>query len=214
MHTNTIFTYALYIALTILIVLAGYKACQLKAGESPIAQREAEAEQYVRDKGYVPPDTTMQESSAVFLDEEIPSSAAGSSGDAEEIKYNDPVSTTPRQPTSDSKAVPAPAPKTSPAPVATPEPEQPAPPSAQTRLRPTGPTGRYLVVTGSFTVSENARDEMETLIQRGYVNAEVRKFKPGFSTVVALRTNDRRKANAEVSKLKRSGFPSTYIRAE
>lgn len=213
MHTNTIFTYALYIALTILVVLAGYKACRLKTGQSSTAQREAEAEQYLRDKGYVPPDTTTQESGPVFLGED-PSSAAGPSGEAEEITYNDPVSTTPRQPTADSKTVPVSAPKTSTAPVAPPAREQAAPPSAQTRLRPTGPTGRYLVVTGSFTVPENARDEMETLIRQGYVNAEVRKFKPGFSAVVALRTNDRKKASAEVTKLKRSGFPGAYIRPE
>ena len=50
MRTNTIFTYALYTALTILIVLAGFKACQIKAGESPTAQKEAEVEK----EKYVP----------------------------------------------------------------------------------------------------------------------------------------------------------------
>lgn len=207
MRTNTIFTYALYTALTILIVLAGFKACQIKAGESPTAQKEAEVEKQLKGLGYVLPDTA-QESGAVYLDEEPRAISADPSGDSEDIKYADPVPTTPREPAAGSK----PAPKTSPTPTVTPNIEAPTP--APTRLKPTGPTGRYLVVTGSFTVPENARDEMETLIQRGYINAEVRKFKPGFSTVVALRTNDRRKATAETSKLKRNGFPGAYIRTE
>ncbi len=211
MRTNTIFTYALYTALTILIVLAGYKACQMKAGESPTAREEAEVEKHLKGLGYVLPDTA-QESGAVYLDEPPPASATGSAGDSNEIVYTDPAPTTPKQPTAGSKS--APTPKTSPAPAVTPQPEESAPAAAQPRLRPTGPTGRYLVVTGSFTVPENARDEMETLIQRGYINAEVRKFKPGFSTVVALRTNDRKKASAETSKLKRNGFPGAYIRTE
>ncbi|MGI9160867.1 MAG: hypothetical protein ACR2K1_14055, partial [Saprospiraceae bacterium] len=180
MRTNTIFTYALYTALTVLIVLAGYKACQIKAGESPTARREAEVVEQLRDQGYIPPDT-MQESGAVFLDEEPPASAAGSSGDSESIEYADPAPTTPRQPTIDGKSSPTPTPKTNPTPAAAPESKAPEPSNAQPTLRPPGPTGRYLVVTGSFTVPENARDEMEDLIQRGYVNAEVRKLKPGFS---------------------------------
>jgi hypothetical protein len=211
MRTNTIFTYALYTALTVLVVLAVYKACQIKAGESPTARREAEVVEQLRDQGYIPPDTA-QESSAVFLDEEPPASAAGSSGDSEGIEYADPAPPAPRQPAIGGKSSPTPAPKTSPVPAA--EPKTPVPSNAQPTLRPTGPTGRYLVVTGSFTVRENALDEMETLIQRGYVNAEVRKFKTDFSAVVALRTNDRKKASAEVAKLKRTGFPGAYIRTE
>ena len=211
MRTNTIFTYALYTALTILIVLAGFKACQIKAGESPTAQKEAEVEKQLKGLGYVLPDTA-QESGAVYLDEAPPASAAEPAGDANDIGYTDPAPATPKQPSDGSKS--SPTPKTSPAPAVTPQPEESAPAAAQPRLRPTGPTGRYLVVTGSFTVPENARDEMETLIQRGYINAEVRKFKPGFSTVVALRTNDRKKASAETSKLKRNGFPGAYIRTE
>jgi cell division septation protein DedD len=226
MRTNTIFTYALYVALAILVTVAGYKACQMKSKQSAKAQEEAELNQRLQELGYVKPDNKTEESSAYLGDR---GAEAGSvpSGTPEGIEYTDPAPGTPqpavtdkpavRQQNSDLKpAVPTvqkPAPvSTKPATVVTEDPMPQRPVSAPKPAAPTGPTGKYLVVTGSFSVMDNARDEMETLIKMGYVNAEIRKFKPTFATVIALRTNDRKKADAEVAKLKSKGYAGAYVR--
>ena len=226
MRTNTIFTYALYAALALLISLAGYKACQMKSEQSAKAQEEAELEQRLQELGYVQPDTTAEESSA-YLGDQGAEAGSAPAGTPEGIEYTDPVPSTPKPaatnkpapkqqnsaPQTAAPTVQKPAPVTTkPTTVVTEDPKPQSPVSSPKPAAPAAPTGKYLVVTGSFSVMDNARDEMETLIKMGYVNAEIRKFKPTFATVIALRTNDRKKADAEVAKLKSKGYAGAYVR--
>jgi cell division septation protein DedD len=230
MRTNTIFTYALYAALALLISVAGYKACQMKSAQSAKAEEEAALEQRLQELGYVNPDTTQEESSAYVGDDKSGSEETPASSPSG-IEYSDPTPVTsepapvskpavkqqpaPTQSTTTTAQKPAaskPATTSKPAPVIEdPKPQSPAP---SPKPAATVASGKYLVVTGSFSVMDNARDEMETLIKMGYVNAEVRKFKPSFATVIALRTNDRKKADAEAAKLKSKGYSGTYVRTQ
>lgn len=224
MRTNTIFTYALYAALALLISIAGFKACQMKSEQSAKAEEEAALEQRLQQLGYVDPDTPAAESSA-FIGDNTTNKDADPVPSAGGIEYTDPTPSSPQTAPS-SKPVTKPQP-TAPQPTATttqkpvapttkpvtvinsPKPQAPAP---STKPAESGTSGKYLVVTGSFSVMDNARDEMESLIKMGYVNAEVRKFNAAYATVIALRTNDRKKADAEVAKLRSKGYAGAYVR--
>lgn len=214
MRTNNLPTYILYAILAGIILIAGYKACQIRTEQAQRAKENAELDQVMRDFGYTD-DSTSAGSSYMGGDSATTSAArpkpdgtattapkVSASGIEDETPATSARQTTPpaSQPSA-TRSQPATTTKTAP---------------ASPGLTPKAPvyTGKYLVITGAFRQKQNARDEMETLVKSGYRNAEVKQFTSAWAHVIALRTNDRAAADRAVEKLKSEGYPGAYVKTQ
>lgn len=215
MNTNKLLSYLLYALLAGLILVAGYKACQMKADQARVAQENADFQKTLRDFGYVEDDTT------------------GSAYGGEESGYTDPAPTTPvtttpkgnNSPQTGNKPVSTPdgIEYDNPKPVTTqPKPNTPksgdltsGSSSAGTSSKPSGGSysdGRYRVVAGSFTVMDGARREMERLIKMGYHDAEIGRYNRGkYAVVIVKRTNDLNEAIRIADQLEKKGIDATVV---
>lgn len=84
-----------------------------------------------------------------------------------------------------------------------------APPPVQKLTPPS--KGRYLVVVGTFTLRENALAEMENMINAGYPNAEVMKYKEDLWRVIALRCKTAEEAAQQEGDLERHGIDAIVV---
>ena len=85
-------------------------------------------------------------------------------------------------------------------------------PSSPTAKKLSQPSkGRYLVVVGTFTVRENALTEMENMINAGYPNAEVIKYKEDMWRVIAVRCKTPEDASQQEGHLERHGFDAIVV---
>lgn len=87
--------------------------------------------------------------------------------------------------------------------------EAPSTPTAKKLSQPS--KGRYLVVVGTFTVRENALTEMENMINAGYPNAEVLKYKEDMWRVIAMRCKTPEEASQQEGQLERHGFDAIVV---
>ncbi len=220
MKSNSLFTYVIYALLLGLILIAGYKACQIRQEQALQKKEREELEQVMRNLGYTN-DSTANGSSYL-----------GGADSSTITAKSAPVTTTATKSTSSTPKVSAngieedePAAKTAKPATNTAKPLASAPTTTSTSAKTSTSTqpstlsgnvpsygGRYLVITGAFKQMENARDEMETLVKAGYRNAEVKKFTGAWAHVIALRTNDKAAAERAVQKLKSEGYPGAYLK--
>lgn len=204
MKTNSLLTYVLYALLLGLILVAGYKACEIRQEQTKRQKENAELDQVMRNLGYAD-DTTATGSSYLG-----PDSAT---------QTTPPATAAPKQqtPSVSSTGIE----RDDPAPQTQPKKDAAKPTTTTTTTKSPGlsgkppvSSGRYYVITGSFDYMENARDAMETLVKAGYRNAEVKKFTPARAHVVALRTNDRAAADRAVEKLRSEGYSDAYVKTQ
>ncbi|MCC7505002.1 MAG: SPOR domain-containing protein [Saprospiraceae bacterium] len=216
MKSNSLVTYVIYTLLLALILVAGYKACQIRQEQALQAKEREELEQVMRDLGYSANDTSSGSSylgandTSATKTSPAPAAKPGSTTapkvSASGIEDDAPTSA-PQTATKQSPA--ATAPKTT---TTTSAPGSTAPSSGNLTSKAPSYGGRYMVITGAFKQMENARDEMETLVKAGYRNAEVKRFTSAWAHVIALRTNDRAAAERAVEKLKAEGYSGAYVK--
>ncbi len=213
MKSNSLLTYLLYALLGVLIITAGYKACQMQKEKQRKAQEEAEWQETLK-KLYPEGDSTAGGSSYIERDsaggrtrpsvsqsgieDPAPSAATGTKPAA--------TKSTTTKTTTASKTTP-----TSTAPGAT------TPKTTTTTTKTTTPavqgvgSGRWEVRAGTFSSASNARERLEQVIRMGYTNAEIRTA-GGKSAVIVLRTNDRKRADQAVDQLTRRGVDAAVFK--
>ncbi|HOY05606.1 MAG TPA: SPOR domain-containing protein [Saprospiraceae bacterium] len=216
MKTNNLLTYLLYALLGLLIIAAGYKACQMQESKKRQAEEEAELQKTLRDMGYVQDDTTATGSS--YAGDTTTSTVVTSSG----IEKEPATSTTPTTSSRSTAATPT-TKTTTPKPVTT----TPAASTASTVKSATstastmaskgvaavkGPgTGRWAVRAGTFSQMEGARRRLEEVIRLGYPNAEISKTSDGKAAVVVFRSNDKNAAIRVVDKLEEKNIDAAVF---
>lgn len=227
MKSNSLITYIIYALLLGLILVAGYKACQIRQEQTQRQKENAELDQVMRDLGYSNDSTASGSSYLGSSDSTAKKSPATSTPTT-----GKPSATTQAQPKVSATGIEDESPKPQSAQPAKPTTTQATKPAVTQTVKPvvTQPTttakspnlsgntpnysGKYMVVTGAFKQVENARDEMETLVKAGYRNAEVKKFTSAWAHVIALRTNDKAAAEKAVAKLKTEGYPGAYVKKQ
>jgi cell division septation protein DedD len=211
MKTNNLLTYLLYALLAGLVLVIGQKACKMKQDKAIMAKESAEMSGALRELGYTENDSTSsthgegtykdgsaetQTQTTTGGGAKVSNDKAGIEGEEEETK---PV-------TASTKSKPL---------VADTE-EEPAKPS-RTKVRDLDAEGsdspRFMVLAGTFTVMDNAREQMEALVKKGFEEAEVGKFNRGkFACAIAKRTNSLADAKACMAKLKAKGFKDALVK--
>lgn len=220
MKSNNLLTVLLYALLLGLIVVGGYKACEMRKEKAELAKQDAEMKKYWSDMGspaadsanagrssYSSTDTSVQTHSTA------PRSTADANGiepdEAAQSAAKTPVATTAKKPATTTPTV---APKTT---ATAAKPTAPkiaaAKPATAKGIAPAGlGNGRYSVRVGSFASVENARSQLEKVIKGGYPNATLGKIKAKdgreLNTVVVFRSNDKAAAIRIMDKLEEKGF--------
>lgn len=223
MKNNNLLTYVLYAVLSLIIVAAGYYACQ-KQKEKKLKQEkeEAELQQTLRDMRYAP-DTSATTGSS-FAGEDTSHVQKPASNNVASNKNN-----TAQQPATAPKST---APKTT-----TPAPNNgltaKQTPTSGTAVKPLkgtpatststkktiaspssvkGPgTGRWAVRAGTFAYVDGARRRLEEVIKAGYPNAEISKTSTGKAAVVVFRSNDKAAAIRIADQLENKGIDAAVF---
>ncbi len=213
MRTNNLLTFLLYALLLGLILVGGYKACQMRNDKAELA-KQAEAMKQWDDMRHVEPDSAgTNGSSFVSKDTSLGTSKSGTTPDGIEDEPVSspkttaaPTTTAPKQETPKTDAAKTEAAK--PSTVAankTTTPKTVAPTVGSTApksVKGLG-SGRYSVRVGSFSDVDRARTQLEKVIKLGYLNAEINKINNGkLSTVVVFRSNDKAAATKILDQLK------------
>lgn len=213
MRTNNLLTFLLYALLLGLILVGGYKACQMRNDKAELA-KQAEAMKQWDDMRHVEPDSSSASgSSFVSKDSSLTASKPNSSPEGIEDEpvsapktATAPTSTAPTQSAVKQEAAKTEAAKTSTAPTSkptTPKTAAPTTPSTTAKSVKGLGSGRYSVRVGSFSDVDRARNQLEKVIKLGFVNAEINKINNGkLSTVVVFRSNDKAAATKIVDQLK------------
>jgi len=211
MKTNNLLTYLLYVLLGILIIAAGYKACQMQQDKKEKAAEEAELQKTLRDMGYANDDSTSLGSTYAG---DSPTTSTSTSGGIE----SDPVATSTNTTATTTKpATPA---TTTSKPVTKPSASTSTEPKTTTVTTTTkgstaakkGPgSGRWAVRAGTFTQMEGARRRLEEVIRLGYTNAEISKTSSGNAAVVVFRSNDKNAAIRVVDNLEEKGVDAAVF---
>jgi cell division protein FtsN len=215
MPTNKLLTYIMFAVLFGLLAVAGYKACEMKQQETLQAQEQAELDQALRDLGYPMEDTTK---TTVYTggDVDYNTPAAGAASAAKN-PYDQPATASGSQQAAyippneyDQPAAPAnTAPKTTTTNTVT---KSTAGRIVDYDNEVESADGRYRVVAGSFTIKDNARRQMETLIRMGYSDSEVGLYNRGkYAVVIVKRTNSLNEANQILDKLEDKGIDAAVI---
>lgn len=224
MKTNNLLTYLLYALLALLIIAAGYKACQMQESKKRQAEEEAELQKTLRDMGYVRDDTTSTGSTYTG---DATSSTTSSNGIEKE------PSTTTSTPATTSKSAPVTqSPTTTTKPITTTKPTTSTTTTGKTATttasKPVATTststaskgvaavkgpgaGRWAVRAGTFSQMEGARRRLEEVIRLGYPNAEISKTPDGKAAVVVFRSNDKNAAIRVVDKLEEKGVDAAVF---
>ena len=224
MRSNNTFTYLLSGLLGVLILAAGYLALERRKEDARKAEElrrdQEQLERTLSSMSDVNSDTT---SGSAYVSESGKANKNGIEGDDTPTKPAAKTTTTAKTPAT------VPAATTAKTPAATaPKTLAPATKTATTTPKSTltakgGTTllaaqnsapvksGRYLVVTGAFSLVENARGEMEKLVKMGYRDAEVIKYKTNLWRVVAARSNKTSEAGEYERDLERQGIDAMFV---
>lgn len=221
MRSNNLLTFLLYALLLGLVIVGGYKACEMRKEKADLAKQDAEMKKYWSDMGSPAADSSASGGSTyaggdTSLDR-APSSAQQSAAvDANGIETDaQPTTSAATKPAApNTQAAPktstaaAPAAKTETAPTATTKPA--APKTTASTAKGAGTvglgSGRYSVRVGSFSSMENARTQLEKVIKLGYPNAAIGKTNGGkFATVVVFKSNNKAAAVRVMDKLEEKG---------
>lgn len=224
MKTSSL-TVVLYILLAAFVLLAGWKACEIKK-QKALQAREA-TEQPADDLGYIEDDSTESSTYA-----EKPA--------AYDATYKDGSTEKPTQTT-----VPAPAattataakssgiegddtaagrtaekPVTASTPTKKPAPAKPIAadedgPKTTTKTAKNDPNkGRYWVVAGAYEKMDGARAEMEKLVKLGFTEAAALKAQKhgAYGYAVAKRASSQAEADKILGQLKAKGYKDAYVK--
>jgi len=197
MKTNSLLTYLLYALLATLIIAAGFKACQMQKEKQLKAQEEAEWEETHR-KLHPQTDSISEGSSYVSRDSAELATTGTNSPTMPKSTENKPSKTTPTKPTTTTGSSTTTPPKTT------------TTKGSSTAAKGAG-SGRWVVRAGTFSQMDNARDQLEKVIQMGYTNAEISKTSSGKAAVIVLRTNDKAKAVNTADQLERRGLDAAVF---
>lgn len=210
MKSNNLLTWTLYLLLAGLVLVFGYRACDLKKQQAAKQAEQAEMEQALRDLNY---QTETGESSGVaksgdLADTKIEPTAsstaapAGKTTGAEKVAAKTEKTTAP----ADAKPVTHSTSEAKPSKFVDRNDESAAAkPTTKTAVKPTtsstpkttiarsvAPSKKpaFAVIAGSFSDKKNARNLMESLVKKGFENAEISTKGKNF-VVITHRTNDR-----------------------
>jgi cytoskeletal protein RodZ len=204
MKNNSLLTYVLYGLLGLILIIAGYYACQKqKDTKLKKEQDEAELQQTLKDMGYAQNDTTTTGgSSFVERDTNKARTTAKPTVNKDGIEV-DPAGTKPVVTTQPGTKKPTTAVTTTPAkPVV----------KKTTSKGIAGPgSGRWAVRAGTFAYMEGARRRLEEVIKAGYPNAEISKTADGKAAVVVFRSNDKNAAIRVVDKLEEKNIDAAVF---
>lgn len=211
MKTNNLLTYLLYALLGLLIIAAGYKACQMQENKKRLAEEEAELQKTLRDMGYAQDDTTSL-GSTYGGDTTTTTSTVSTTGIEKEpttTKQTGTTKTTSTTPvtTTSTKTVTTTTPSTT---TTTPKTSTTTTSKGSAAVRGPG-NGRWAVRAGTFSQMEGARRRLEEVIRLGYPNAEISKTSSGMAAVVVFRSNDRNAAIKVVDKLEEKGMDAAVF---
>jgi cell division septation protein DedD len=221
MRSNNLLTFLLYALLLGLVVVGGYKACEMRKEKADLAKQDAEMKKYWSDMGSPAADSSASGGSTyasgdTSLDRTSNAAKQPSAADANGIERDDqPTPTAATKPAAPSAqaapktsatAAAAPTTKTETAPT-TAKPAAPKPASTAKGAGAVGlGSGRYSVRVGSFSSMENARSQLEKVIKMGYPNAAIGKTNGGkFATVVVFKSNNKAAAIRVMDKLEAQG---------
>lgn len=206
MKTNSLLTYLLYALLAVLILGAGYKACQMQKEKQQKAQEQAEWDDTIR-KLYPDSDSLGSGSSYVSADSARQTTGTKTaSPSASGIEDEKPATKTPSTTTKTPSTAPA---TTTKPPATTTTKPKTSTAKGGSAVKGAG-TGRYSVQAGAFSSKENARDRLEELIKMGYTNAEI-SASGKYHVVVVMRTNDKAKAIQVNDQLERRGVDAQVM---
>jgi cell division septation protein DedD len=221
MKNNSLLTYVLYGLLALILMIAGYYACQKQKDKKlKQEQNEAELQETLRKMGYSSEDSTAATGSSFAGDSLSRSSAAkpkvNKDGIEEDGTGSTAATTKPAtKPTTTVAAPSKPAPTTSTSTSTTtakPAVKPTATTATTTAKGVAGPgTGRWAVRAGTFSYMEGARRRLEEVIKAGYPNAEISKTSDGKAAVVVFRSNDKTAAIRVVDKLEDKGIDAAVF---
>lgn len=215
MKTNNLLTYLLYALLGLLIIAAGYKACQMQQDKKDKAAEEAELQKTLRDMGYANDDTTSLGST--YSGDTSTTSTTSSSGierDPVTSPSTSTTATTPKPATSTTKPATPAATTSKPTATTSTEPKTTAVTTTtkgSTAAKKGPGTGRWAVRAGTFTQMDGARRRLEEVIRLGYTNAEISKTSSGNAAVVVFRSNDKNAAIRVVDNLEEKGVDAAVF---
>ncbi len=211
MKTNNLLTYLLYALLGILIIAAGYKACQMQQDKKEKAAEEAELQKTLRDMGYANDDSTSL-GSTYAGDSQATSSSTSDGIEKEPVTTSTNTTATTTKPatpaTTTSKPVTKPSTSTSTEPKTT---TVTTTTKGSTTAKKGPGTGRWAVRAGTFTQMDGARRRLEEVIRLGYTNAEISKTSSGNAAVVVFRSNDKNAAIRVVDNLEEKGVDAAVF---
>lgn len=202
MNTTKILTYLLYALLGGLILVAGYKAYQMKNRQASLVKEAQEFDQQ-RSLAYSDPDSL-----GTLYEGDTSTVVISDGGIGDEPAAAKPLDNAPAPFTQSARPTEKPATP----PQAETKPQIPPPAQPPMDLDNDTRDGRYRVVAGSFTKLESARREMQRIIKMGYTDAEIGYYNRGkYAAVVVKRTNSLSEANRIVDDLESRGIDAAVI---
>lgn len=202
MKSSSLFTYILYALLAALILLAGKmvldKRAEMRKENAPVTTPSFPVNNQPRDTG-IETDESQPINTAPPKEPGSSNKSIGDKKSHEPPKNN----TSNSQPERSSSVPPKSVNNT------TAKGIDLAPPPVK-KLNPPS-KGRYLVVVGTFTLRENALTEMENMINAGYPNAEVIKYKEDLWRVIAVRCKTPEEAAQQEGDLERHGIDAMVV---
>ena len=213
MRSNNLLTLLLYALLLGLVVVGGYKACEMRKEKADLAKQDAEMKKYWSDMGSPAADSsTTGGSTYASGDSSLSHSTTATKPSADGIEPDEqPAPTTGKTATTTTAtktvtpAATKPAATTEATKTAATKPAAPKPTAKGAGTVGLG-SGRYSVRVGSFSSMENARTQLEKVIKLGYPNATIGKTNGGkYATVVVFKSNTKAAAIRVMDKLEEKG---------
>jgi cell division septation protein DedD len=212
MNSKNLLSTLLYALIGLLLVVVGYKACQIRKEKDAVAAETEKFDQQLRDMGYTesgPAGDTTTEGSA-FVSEKGATYRDGAQENPTTTK-SAPVSSEGIE--SDAPKSPAKSPAKTTEQVVDEEGQKVSVSDLDSEMGMTDKP-KYMVITGSFKQLANARKAMEQLVKKGYTDAEVGRFNRGaYACAIAKRTDSKSEADKAVAKLKQQGFKDSFVKA-
>ena len=220
MRSNNLLTLLLYALLLGLVIVGGYKACEMRKEKADLAKQDAEMKKYWSDMGSPAADSGTTGGSTYASGDTSLDRTTATKPSTDGIEPDEqPTATTTGKTAAPTAAAPktaAPkttAPTTAAKPAATKEAAKtatPKPAAPKTTAKGAGAvglgSGRYSVRVGSFSSMENARTQLEKVIRLGYPNATIGKTNGGkYATVVVFKSNNKAAAVRIMDKLEEKG---------
>ena len=215
MRSNNLLTLLLYALLLGLVVVGGYKACEMRKEKADLAKQDAEMKKYWSDMGSPAADSnTTGGSTYASGDTSLSHSTTATKPSVDGIEPDEQPASTTSKTTATTTAPPKTTAPAATKPVATTEAAKTSttkPSAPKTTTKGAGTvglgSGRYRVQAGSFSSMENARTQLEKVIRLGYTNATIGKTNGGkFATVVVFKSNSKAAAIRIMDKLEEKGI--------